>query len=83
MKYTPETIGEAILAHIKANFGTQRAAADAFGCGHTFLNQVVHGERRPSDTMLQAIGFRHVEAWLPADCALPCGALPLRKDSHD
>lgn len=83
MRQQPETIGDQILLYIQQNYGTQAAAAIAWSCSPTMLNQVVQGERRPTQRMLTAIGFRHVEAWLPQSAALPASALPLTTHGMD
>lgn len=77
MRQTPETIGDAILLYVREQYGTQVAAAIALQCSTTMLNEVIHGARRPTERMLTAIGYRHVETWLPMSAPLPASALPL------
>jgi len=77
MKQQPETIGEAILLYVKQHYGTQSEASIAWHCSRTMLNEVIHGSRRPTQRMLNAIGYCHVETWLPRSAALPNGALPM------
>lgn len=78
MKYAPETIGDVVWAHVRQSYGAQKNAAAAWGCSISFVNQVVHGERKPNAAMLAAIGYRPVEGWVPATASLPDGILPLR-----
>lgn len=77
MRQQPETIGDVVLLYVKQHYGTQAAAAIAWSCSTTMLNQVIQGERRPTQRMLNAIGYRYVETWLPQAMPLPADALSL------
>lgn len=80
MRQQPETIGDAILLYVQQQYGTQTNAAIAWHCSTTMLSEVIRGTRRPTERMLAAIGYRHVEAWLPLSVALPASALPMSAD---
>ena len=83
MRQQPETIGEVILLYVKRVYGTQVEASLRWSCSPTFLNQVIKGERRPTQQMLDAIQYRHVETWVPRDAAMPAGALPMALSTAD
>lgn len=77
MRESPETIGDAILLYVRKHYGSQSAAAIAWHCSPTMLSEVVRGTRRPTERMLSAIGYCHVEVWMPVSDRLPDSALPL------
>jgi hypothetical protein len=80
MRQQPETIGDQVLLYVQEQYGTQAAAAIAWSCSPTMLCEVIRGTRRPTQRMLNAIGYRYVETWLPQSTALPAGALPMNKE---
>lgn len=77
MRESPETIGDAILLYVRKHYGSQSAAAIAWHCSPAMLSEVVRGTRRPTERMLSAIGYCHVEVWMPVSDRLPDSALPL------
>ena len=53
----PEFLAE-FRAHIKATYGNQKKAAEAWGVSDAFVSSVSTGRQHPSETMLKEVGYQ-------------------------
>ncbi len=54
--YTDEKLLEILLRRIAES--TQRQVAEELGVSRSFLNDVVHGRRNVTDSMVEKLGFK-------------------------
>jgi len=54
-------------AHVGEKYGTQSAAAQAYGCSAAMVSAVIHGGKKPSKVMLDDMGLRKqlIYSYLP------------------
>jgi hypothetical protein len=56
-----------VKAHIKKHYGTQKAAADAWGLSAGYVSDVLNGNRMMPDVMANDAGYElvhHVAEWV-------------------
>jgi len=60
-------IGDKVRAHIIQKYGTQQAAAKAWGVSTSMVSQVVHGVVQPPAWILEDMGLERKVTYVPKE----------------